>query len=112
MTGTRPLKVSRLLQKELGDILQRESRNLFGGAFITVTAVRVTPDLSLARIHVSLFLTKDPKALLASIKSHTKEIRKILGNRVRNQLRIVPALEFFIDDSMDYVENIERLLKK
>ena len=112
MDTTRQNKVSRLLQKELAEIFQRESRNLFGGAFITVTQVRVSPDLSSAKVYVSLFLVKDTGALLKQIKEMYSEIRKQLGIRIKKQLRIVPALDFFIDDSMDYAEKIDRLLKK
>ena len=112
MDTTRQNKVSRLLQKELADIFQRESRNLFDGAFITVTQVRVSPDLSSAKIYVSLFLVKDTGVLLKKIKETYPEIRKLLGIRIKKQLRIVPALDFFIDDSMDYAEKIDRLLKK
>lgn len=112
MATVRQEKVAKLLQKEIGDIFLLKGKTLFGNAFITVTGVRVTPDLSLARVHVSLFKAPDTKALLNQIKVHTKDIRRELGNRVGKQLRITPALEFFIDDSLDYVEKIENLLKK
>src|SRR4051812_21846391 len=101
MDSTRQNKISRLIQKELSEIFQRESRNLFDGAFITVTMLRVSPDLSVAKVYVSLFASKDPKALLKKIKESTKEVRKLLGLRIKNQVRIIPLLEFFIDDSLD-----------
>ena len=110
MESTRLNKISRLIQKDLGVIFQRESRNLFGGAMITVTKVEVVKDLSIARVHLSLFATPDKTALLEKIRSQTKEIRHQLGRQVHNQLRIVPDLQFFLDDSLDYIENIENLL--
>lgn len=112
MESTRLNKVARLLQKELGEIFQRESRNLFGSAFITVTSVRVSPDLSVAKIYLSLFAVKDKVETLKSIKTVTKEIRKLLGDRIKNQVRVIPNLEFFIDDSLDYAMRIDDLLKK
>ena len=112
MPTLRQQKVARLIQKEISDIFLLKGKILFGNAFITVTGVRITPDLSLARIHVSLFKANDRSALLEKIKLHTKDIRRELGNRVAKQLRITPSLEFYIDDSLDYVEKIDSLLKK
>ncbi len=110
MESTRQNKISRLIQKDLGVIFQQESRNLFHGAMITVTKVHVAKDLSIAKIYLSLFATKDKDALLEKIRKETKEIRHLLGARVHNQLRIIPELQFFLDDSLDYIENIENLL--
>jgi ribosome-binding factor A len=110
MESTRQQKISRLIQKDLGAIFQQESRRLFEGALITVTKVHVSKDLSVAKTYLSLFLTKDKEALLELIRKHTKEIRHGLGIRVHNQLRIVPDLQFFLDDSLDYIENIDQLL--
>jgi ribosome-binding factor A len=112
MESTRQKKVSRLVQKELAFYFQRESRNHFGSALITVTIVRVSPDLSHARVYLSLFKAPKPEELMEVIKGMKKEIRKMLGELVRNQLRIVPDLDFFLDDSIDYFENIDRLLSK
>ena len=112
MDSTRQKKIARLLQKELSEIFQRESRVFFGNAFITVTMLRISPDLSVAKVYVSLFAVKDPKELLTKIKEASKDIRKHLGIRIKNQLRIIPQLEFFIDDSLDYAEKIDQLLKK
>jgi len=77
---------------------------------ITVTKVNVTRDLAIARVYLSLFATDDKEGLLESIQKHKSEIKYKLGNRVRNQLRAVPDLEFYHDDSLDYIENIENLL--
>jgi ribosome-binding factor A len=110
MDTQRQLKVSRLLQRDLGEIFQRESRGKFGGAMITVTKVNVTKDMSIARVYVSLFATKDKEELLTTIRKHTVEIRFQLGKRIKDQVRQIPELEFFLDDSLDYIESIEKLL--
>lgn len=112
MDSQRQLKVSRLLQKELGEIFQRETRLLFGNALITVTQVRVSPDLGIAKVYVSLFNVPDTKILLKQIQENTKEIRTKLSNRVKKQVRIIPNLVFFLDDSLDYAMKIDELLKK
>ena len=112
MDSTRQLKVSRLIQKELGEIFQQETRLLFGTALITVTQVRISPDLSVAKVYVSLFNVPDTKALLKLIQEHTKEIRSKLADRIKKQVRIIPNLVFFQDDSLDYAMRIDELLKK
>jgi len=112
METKRQNKISRLIQKELAEIFLKEARNLFYGAMITVTKVYVTKDISIARIYLSLFGIRDKNELLGIIRLHTREIRKQMGLRIKNQVRIMPELEFFLDDSLDYIENIEKLLKK
>lgn len=112
MDTTRQLKVSRLIQKELGDIFQKETRTLFGKALITVTQVRVSPDLSVAKVYVSLFNVPDTKVLLKQIQENTKDIRMKLSDRIRKQVRIIPNLVFYLDDSLDYALRIDELLKK
>lgn len=110
MESTRQNKVSRLIQRDIGDIFQKEGRDLFSNSMITVTKVNVTRDLSVAKVYLSLFTTGDKSQLLDSIKRHTGEIRYKLGKRIGKQVRIVPEIQFFIDDSLDYIENIEKLL--
>lgn len=110
MDSTRQNKVSRLLQKDLGEIFQRELSSTFGKAMITVTKVSVTSDLSVAKTYLSLFATSDKEALLESIQKHSGEIRYKLGKRIGKQVRIIPELHFYLDDSLDYIENIEKLL--
>lgn len=110
MESTRQQKIARLIQKELGGIFQRDSRTLYDGALITVTKVTVTKDLSIAKVHLSLFMTKDKEALLGVIRQHGRETRHHLAQLVHNQLRIMPELAFFLDDSLDYIENIDNLL--
>jgi len=111
MESTRQQKIARLVQKETGLIFQQESRELCRGALVTVTKANITSDLSVARIYLSLFATTDKKGLLDHIRQHGKEIRHHLGNRVHTQLRIIPELQFFLDDSLDYIEKIDDLLK-
>jgi ribosome-binding factor A len=111
MDTTRQQKYNRLFQKEIGELFQKEGFNFFGKAFVTVTDVRVSPDLGIAKIYLSIFGSKDPNQVMEQIEKHNKEIRKQFGNSIRHQARIVPELKFFLDDSLDYVEKIEKLLK-
>ncbi len=111
METNRQLRVSRLIQKDIGEILQLSGRDWTPGAMITVTKVYVTSDLSIARVYLSVF-GKNPTEIINLVEMKAGEIRKQLGKRVKNQLRHVPELRFFIDDSLDYIENIENLLKK
>jgi ribosome-binding factor A len=112
MDTIRQNKVAKLLQKELGEVFQRESRNLFNGAFITVTMVKISPDMSIAKVYLSMFAVTDKKALLKHIKTQNNEVRKIIGNKLKNQLRIIPNFDYHIDDSLDYAMRIDELLKK
>ena len=109
METTRQQKISRMLQKELGEIFLLYAREL-QGTLITVTSVRISPDLGIARTHLSIFPSDKAAAVLAQVNADTKAIRFDLGKRVRNQLRIVPELFFHNDDSLDYLENIDNLL--
>lgn len=111
MESKRQERIQKLLQRDLGEIFQRELGHVTKNAMVTVTKVYVTPDLSLARIYLSLFASKDKAALMKQIERHTKEIRRNLGNRIRHQLRVVPELQFFEDDSLDYIDRIDELLK-
>lgn len=110
MDTTRQLKYAKLIQKEIGTIFQRDGMLFYGKAFVTVTGVRVSPDLSIARVYLSVFGVKNAQETIDQIDSHNKEIRKRLGNEMRHQARIIPELKFFLDDSLDYVEKIEKLL--
>ncbi|MDL2314842.1 30S ribosome-binding factor RbfA [Bacteroidales bacterium OttesenSCG-928-C19] len=114
MESTRQQKIARLIQKDLGEIFQQSSRELFNGAMITVTEVRVTKDLSIARVFVSIFPigVSTKEQIRDTIKENKAELRKRLGIRVKAQLRVIPDLDFFLDDSLDYLENIEKLLKQ
>jgi ribosome-binding factor A len=112
MDSLRQQKVNKLLAKELAEIFRSEARSLFGGGFITVTQVRISPDLGVARVYVSIMATKDKDAIFKLIQDQNHVIRKKLGLIVGKQLRIVPELSFFIDDSLDYAMRIDALLKK
>ncbi len=111
METNRQLRISRLIQKDLGEILQVSGRDWLPGAMVTVTKVYVTADLSIARVYLSIF-GKDAAEVISLIDMKRNEIRRQLGMRVKNQLRHVPELRFFVDDSLDYIENLENLLKK
>jgi ribosome-binding factor A len=111
MESTRQKKVSRLIQKELADIFLRKNNELAPGKLLSVTIVRVSPDLSFAKVFLSVFPSADQNVVVDSIKDHTAKIRFELGQKVRTQLRIVPEIAFYIDDSLDYIDNIDKLLK-
>lgn len=111
MNEERLNKVARLVQKELSDIFQQQTRAMHG-VMVSVTAVRVSPDLSICRVYLSIFPSTKSEEYITNINNNQKNIRYELGKRVRFQLRIIPELKFFIDDSLDYIENIDKLLKK
>jgi ribosome-binding factor A len=110
MDNKRQQKFSRLIQKELGDIFQRETKSQFGSAFITVTRVQVSPDLGVARIYLSFMLAPNKQLLLEDIQEKTKLIRQILGNRIRHQARIIPELVFFLDETAEYAAKMDTLI--
>jgi len=107
---TRQKKISRLLQKELGDIFLLQTKQA-QGILISVSAVRIAPDLSVAKVYLSFFPSEKGADLLSAIQGNAKQIRYDLGQRVRHQLRIIPELAFYVDDSLDYIEKIDNLLK-
>ncbi len=111
MESIRQNKVSRLIQKELASFFREESKNLFAGKMITVTIVRVSPDLSMAKIYISIYPEKKEEGTLSLVNNLNKTIRNYLGNRIRHQVRLIPELAFYLDDSLDYLERIEQLLK-
>ncbi|QBQ42515.1 30S ribosome-binding factor RbfA [Sphingobacterium psychroaquaticum] len=98
-----------VIQQDLAELFQREGNSWAPGAFITVTKVRVTPDLAIARVYLSFLNTKTAKEDLEQIRKKTTEIRFKLGTRIKNQARIVPQLEFFLDDTNEYVEHMDKL---
>ena len=111
MQETRQNKIARLLQKELSLIFQQQTRATHG-VMISVTRTKISPDLSICTAYLSIFPSEKGEEILANVNANTKGIRYELGTRVRNQLRIIPELRFFIDDSLDYIEHIDELLKK
>jgi len=111
MESTRQAKIARLLQKELSEIFRQQTAKTHG-TLVTVTAVRVSPDLSVARAYLSVFPSDKGAAMLESINASARTVRYELAQRVRFQLRKTPELTFMLDDSMDYIENIDHLLEK
>ena len=110
--GKRQKQVAAVLNHELNDIFLRMGLNMSDGGMISISSVRITPDLFEARVYLSFFQVKDNEAVLAKIKDRYREIRRELGIRVRHQLRSIPELTFYIDDTLDYVFKMEELLKK
>ena len=111
MDNTRLLKIGRLLQKELGELFLHETKEMHG-TLVSVSTVRISADLSVAKVYLSIFPAEKAEKMLNAIRTNVKSIRYELGQRVRLQLRKIPELIFFRDDSLDYIENIDSLLKK
>ena len=111
MSSIRQNKVARLLQKELSNIFQYYSAEWFPSTMVSVTIVRVAPDFSFAKVYLSVFGKMEPADCVDLVNSNAKKVRGELGNRIKNQLRITPELAFYVDDSLDYAEEIDQLLK-
>lgn len=111
METTRQNKISRLIQKELSEIFLLQTKSM-NGVLVSVSAVRISPDMSIARFYLSVFPSERSQEIVKNINDNMKSIRYELGTRVRHQLRIIPELKFFVDDSLDYAERIDELLKK
>ncbi|MEI8099323.1 MAG: 30S ribosome-binding factor RbfA [Sediminibacterium sp.] len=110
--GKRQRQVASALQEEMNDIFRRLSLNMIDGGMVSISTIKVTPDLLEARIYLSLFQVKDDKAVMKTIESRAWEIKKELANRVKNQLRRIPVLHFYLDDTLDYVFKMEEVFKK
>jgi ribosome-binding factor A len=111
METTRQSKIARLIQKDLSNIFQAQTRQM-RGVLVSVSVVRVSPDLSIAKVYLSVFPSARAEEILTNVNNNASQIRYELGNLERHQLRIIPELKFFLDDSLDYLENIDRLLNK
>ena len=111
METTRQNKIARLIQKELSEIFMLQTKAM-KGVLVSVSACRISPDLSVCRVYLSVFPSERSEEIVKNINANMKSIRYELGTRVRFQLRIIPELKFFVDDSLDYVEKIDELLKK
>ena len=109
MESKRQQKFAGVIQQDLAEIFQREAMNFLPNTLVTITKVRVTPDLAIARVFLSFFNSTDAAASLSSVKAHASEIRYKLGAKIKNQVRVVPQLEFFVDDTNDYVEKMDQL---
>lgn len=110
MESKRQQKLGRQIQKDLSEIFTKESSSLFAGKFISPTEVRLTPDLGVARVYLSLMLEKDPNSVLTMVTEQKSQIRKILGGMIRNQVRKVPDLEFFYDDTQEYATRMNKMI--
>ena len=111
METTRQNKIARLIQKELSEMFQQQTRAMHG-VLVSVSVVRISPDMSYARAYLSVFPSERAEEIVKNINDNVKSVRYELGTRVRYQLRIIPELKFFIDDSLDYAAHIDELLKK
>lgn len=109
---TRQLKVARELQRDLAEIIRSKGMAMFGGAMVTVSEVRISPDLSIAKVYVSIFPSAKQEEALKVLEENKKAIRGELGHKVASQLRIVPDMDFYLDTTLDYAEHIDELLKK
>ncbi len=112
MSGTiRQQKYGKLIQKELSEIFQRDKRGIIANEFISISEVRMSPDLGIAKIYISMMLAKDKKATLDRLENHKSEIRKALGDKIRNQARIVPELIFYLDEVEENAMKMDALIK-
>ncbi len=107
----RQQKYGRLIQKELGDIFLHDKKGMIGNAFVSIVEVKVSPDLSLARVYISMMLAKDKKEILKRLDLHKREIRKALGDKIRNQARIIPELAFFIDEVEEKAQRMDEIIR-
>ncbi|MES2275769.1 MAG: 30S ribosome-binding factor RbfA [Bacteroidota bacterium] len=112
MESKRQQKFAGVIQQDLAAIFQREGMGYLPNTMVTITKVRVTPDLALARIFLSFFNNTNTQLALQTIKSHANEIRYKLGARIKDQVRVIPQLEFFVDDTSEYVERMDKIFDK
>lgn len=110
--GLRQEKIARLLQKDLGEIFQQKTNDLFNGVFITVSNVLITPDLGYAKVYLSFLNVEDKEEMVELVNFYGKDIRKILAARIKNQVRKIPELTFYVDDTLDYVWKMEKVFEK
>lgn len=112
MESTRLTRVEKQIQKDLSEIFIPLGKKLAIGKMLTVTRVRLTPDLGLAKVYVSIFPSESAQTAVDVISEHVSQIRNELGQRIRHQVRKIPELKFYLDDSLDYIQNIDNLLKE
>ncbi len=112
MESKRQQKFSRLIQKELGELFQRDLRPLLGKAFVSITVVRTSPDLGLCKIYLSIMLADGNELIKSLQKEHYKEIRRVLGTKIRNQVRVIPELSFYLDDTAEYASKMDQIFSK
>jgi ribosome-binding factor A len=109
MESKRQQKFAKLIQKELAEVFQRECSHLFPGAYVSVSVVRVSPDLGVAKVYLSMLMGANAKELLQEIKINTKTIRHLLAQRIKKQVRVIPELIFYLDDTAEYAARMEHL---
>jgi ribosome-binding factor A len=110
--GKRQRQVASALQEEMNDIFRRLNLNMIDGGMVSISSIKVTPDLLEARIYISLFQVKEPASVMKTIEARAWEIKKELANRVKHQLRRIPVLHFYLDDTLDYVFKMEEVFRK
>lgn len=110
METTRQQKIAKQIQRDMAEIFQKEGADAVRGSLTTVTAVRVSPDFSYAKIYVSVFPFEQNGRIMASLEANNWFLRRALGQRIRNQLKVVPEIQFFLDDSLEYIEQIDRAM--
>ncbi len=110
MENKRQKQIAKQIQKDLGEIFQKDLKSVIGKAFVTITDVETTPDLAIARVYLSFMMVEDKEALLERIKDQGKKIRGLFGNRVRNQFRIVPNFQYYIDDTAQEAQKMDDLI--
>lgn len=109
MESKRQQKFARLIQRDLADIFQREAKGIFGSNFVTITNVKVTPDLGIAYVYMSILAASDKQAVVDIAEDNNKMIRQVLARKIKNQVRAIPELRFFLDDTSDYVQKMDEL---
>lgn len=112
MENTRQQKIAKQIQKDVAEIFQKEGEHIVRGSLLTVTAVRISPDLGYAKIYVSVFPFDRSEQVMKELEHNLWFVRRALGQRIRNQLKNVPEIQFFLDDSLEYIEHIEQALKR
>jgi len=110
MESKRQQKFARLLQKELAEVFQRDVSHLFNGAYLSITTVRTSPDLGVAKIYLSMLLAQNPQEILATVRENTKAVRHALAQRIKKQVRVIPELIFFLDDSAEYAAKMDKII--
>jgi ribosome-binding factor A len=109
--STRQLKFAKLIQKEISDIFQRDQRKILDNVFVTVADVKVSPDLGLAKVYISMLLATEKKAIIEKINHRKSEIRKALGERIRKQVRVIPELVFYLDEVEENAQRMDAIIK-
>ncbi len=112
MESTRQQKVSRMLQRELSEYFRQFTREFLPGKMVSVTVVRISPDLGVAKVYLSIFPYEKEDKPLDQIREHGSAIRKYIGQKIKNQVRAIPEFIYYLDDSLDYIDNIDNLLKE